>query len=578
MVMKWILNSLDKSIRDNLKYVRSAAELWGELLEHYGQANAIEVYQLRKDLDAVSQANLSLVEYYNKLKNYWETLNSLDPIPQCSCGKISLCTCTLMKRVITRENNSRLIQFLMGLNSGYDHVRTQVLSMDPLPTINRALGLLQKIEKQKQVVESVEVLAETSAYAAYKPAESHQTDKKSKKHCSHCNMNNHNLDECFWVTGCAYCGKPGHKIEKCYRLVGFPSDKGTKTSNKYSKAKPKTFDGKKGFKKSANNVNVMEEEVPVSDNPLATGSSHASSSQGFFVDPDVMNGLVSSVVDQVLKRINDNVTSLSTSNFASILPISHANVVHHSFLLHDWIIDTGASGHMTFNFALLHNVRVLPKPLSIGLPDGTVKYVTKIGDVCLTDDIVLLNVLFVPDFKQNLLSISKLIDNNKLCVVFSTAACEFQDLSTKKVIATGQRIGDLYRFQNFNTQALVDKVVSLVSKVFECHSCSDNKHGFHSVNSSTSSISAALLHARLGHMGYDKLKFVNTNNGIIKENLPCEICVLSKHHQFPFPISSSKASYVFELLHMDVWGPYNTPTVTGAKYFLIILDDFSRNT
>ncbi|XP_074299389.1 uncharacterized protein LOC141630475 [Silene latifolia] len=33
MVMKWILNSLDKSIRDNLKYVKSAKELWGELLE-----------------------------------------------------------------------------------------------------------------------------------------------------------------------------------------------------------------------------------------------------------------------------------------------------------------------------------------------------------------------------------------------------------------------------------------------------------------------------------------------------------------------------------------------------------------
>ncbi|XP_074276895.1 uncharacterized protein LOC141600551 [Silene latifolia] len=361
MVMKWILNFLDKSIRDNLKYV-------------------------------------------NKLKNFWDTLDSLDPIPQCSCGKISLCTCTPMKRVVAGENNSKLIQFLMGLNNGYD-----------------------------QVVESVDVFTESSVYAAYKPPESHQADKKSKKHCSNCDMNNHSLKECFWVNGCAYCEKPGHKIDKCYRLVGFPSDKSNKPADKYPKAKPKSYDGKKSFKKTANNVDVIEEAPPVADNPLA-------GSQGITVDPGVMNGLVSSVVDQVLNRLNE---------FSCILLLSHANAVHSSLMLHDWIIDTGASDHMTFNFFLMHNVRILPKPLSIGLPDGTVKYVTKIGDVSLTDNIVLLSVLFLPDFRQNLLSVTKLIDNNNLCAMFSASACEFQDLSTKNIIAYGRRVGDLYRFQNF---------------------------------------------------------------------------------------------------------------------------------
>ncbi|XP_074276910.1 uncharacterized protein LOC141600568 [Silene latifolia] len=53
MVTKWILNSLNKSIRENLKYVKSAEELWEELLERYGSANAIEIYQLKKDLGAL---------------------------------------------------------------------------------------------------------------------------------------------------------------------------------------------------------------------------------------------------------------------------------------------------------------------------------------------------------------------------------------------------------------------------------------------------------------------------------------------------------------------------------------------
>ncbi|XP_074265479.1 uncharacterized protein LOC141587913 [Silene latifolia] len=489
------------------------------------RANAIEIYQLKKDLDVVSQSNLSLVEYYSKLKNYWETLDSLDPIPQCSYDKIAQCSCTLMNRIVARENNSKLIQFLMGLNTGFDNIRTQILSMDPLPTINRALGLLQKIEKQKHVVESVEVLTEASAYASFKAVDVNTHEKKEKKYCSHCKMNNHNLDECFWVNGCDYCGKPGHKIDKCYRLVGFLSDKTAKPPTKPAKPKPKNFGGKSGYKKSANTVHVIEHNDSEDDHPLVQ-SSDASTSQSF--DPNMLDGLVTSVVDQVLKRISDNMPSLSSSNFTGMVPNSLANAVHHNLFLHDWIIDTGASDHMTFNTRLLHNVRFLPKSLPIGLPDGSIKHVSKVGDIRLNDKILLQNVLLISDFKQNLLSVSKLIDDNKLFDVFSAANCSFQDLSTKLVIATGRRIGDLYRFQNFNIQDLVNKVVSIVSKTLGC--TSSVSQSLHSANSSSCSASVDLLHARLGHIGFDKLNYVNTlhNNG--KKVKHCETCVLSKHH------------------------------------------------
>ncbi|CAM8883274.1 unnamed protein product [Rhodiola kirilowii] len=33
---------------------------------------------------------------------------------------------------------------------------------------------------------------------------------------------------------------------------------------------------------------------------------------------------------------------------------------------------------------------------------------------------------------------------------------------------------------------------------------------------------------------------------------------------------------VFDLLHCDVWGPHHEPTYSGARYFLTIVDDFSR--
>ncbi|KAL8160211.1 hypothetical protein V2J09_001748 [Rumex salicifolius] len=38
------------------------------------------------------------------------------------------------------------------------------------------------------------------------------------------------------------------------------------------------------------------------------------------------------------------------------------------------------------------------------------------------------------------------------------------------------------------------------------------------------------------------------------------------------------AETVFELLHMDLWGPYKSPTYSGAHYFVTVVDDFSRAT
>lgn len=40
----------------------------------------------------------------------------------------------------------------------------------------------------------------------------------------------------------------------------------------------------------------------------------------------------------------------------------------------------------------------------------------------------------------------------------------------------------------------------------------------------------------------------------------------------------SNSTFCFELIHFDVWGPYAIPTHSGARYFLTVVDDFSRNT
>lgn len=53
---------------------------------------------------------------------------------------------------------------------------------------------------------------------------------------------------------------------------------------------------------------------------------------------------------------------------------------------------------------------------------------------------------------------------------------------------------------------------------------------------------------------------------------------LARHTRLPFKHIDSRTAKFFQLLHIDVWGPYHVPTVGGNKSFLITVDDRFRMT
>ncbi|GKB86161.1 zinc finger, CCHC-type containing protein [Tanacetum coccineum] len=60
-------------------------------------------------------------------------------------------------------------------------------------------------------------------------------------------------------------------------------------------------------------------------------------------------------------------------------------------------------------------------------------------------------------------------------------------------------------------------------------------------------------------------------------NQVCEGCVLSKQTRIPFPEQAVfRAKKPLELIHADLCGPITPTTVGGSKYFLLLVDDFSR--
>ena len=53
---------------------------------------------------------------------------------------------------------------------------------------------------------------------------------------------------------------------------------------------------------------------------------------------------------------------------------------------------------------------------------------------------------------------------------------------------------------------------------------------------------------------------------------------MAKLKRSPFSFHNKISSCAFDLIHMDVWGPYSTPTLDGFKYFLTVVDDATRAT
>ncbi|XP_056688172.1 uncharacterized protein [Spinacia oleracea] len=65
-------------------------------------------------------------------------------------------------------------------------------------------------------------------------------------------------------------------------------------------------------------------------------------------------------------------------------------------------------------------------------------------------------------------------------------------------------------------------------------------------------------------------------NGLSEYN--CVVCYNSKHHKLPFAVSTSRADVCFDLIHLDLRGPYRVRSFDGASFFLIVFYDHSRTT
>ena len=203
-----------------------------------------------------------------------------------------------------------------------------------------------------------------------------------------------------------------------------------------------------------------------------------------------------------------------------------------------WVIDSSATDHMTGTSSLLSDLKQSSSLLNVTLANGSATTFSGLGTANLSPNLSLSSVLYIPDFPFNLLSISKLTKILNCATIFLSTHCIFQDLKTGKIIGGGHEANGLYYLDRCGSSRLVASHLSISPLQHHCH---------------------------LGHPSLKNLKSLVPSCRLI-ESLQCEACQLGKHNTVPFASRcESHVSSPFHLVHSNIWGPINTPSLLGFR-------------
>ncbi|XP_022018192.1 uncharacterized protein LOC110918136 [Helianthus annuus] len=127
----------------------------------------------------------------------WKKLDQILQIPTCTCD------------AATQYNNFshlvKLMQFLMGLDSAYQSVRTSLLIREPLPSVKDAFAIVSREESHR----NANVKDNTVGFFS-KVNPNIENKKRFIKN------QNQGLK-------CSHCNKTGHSVDKCFEIIGYPS-------------------------------------------------------------------------------------------------------------------------------------------------------------------------------------------------------------------------------------------------------------------------------------------------------------------------------------------------------------------
>jgi hypothetical protein len=231
---------------------------------------------------------------------------------------------------------------------------------------------------------------------------------------------------------------------------------------------------------------------------------------------------------------------------------------------HIWIIDTKATDHMISSVSLFTSITAIVSH-QVKLPNGHFVEVTHIGTVKLSEHLVLTNVLCMPSFSFNLISTSQLIKNINCCLIFIAGFYFIQNWHTWRTIGIGREQGGLFHLLQLSKASTTSD--SLSAPAINSAYVSDSVKAL--VSSTVKTVPADVWHFRLGYLSQSRMSLLHDFISSIpcKSTTVCTICPLARQRRLSFSISTSVSTLVFELIHVDIWGPFSVRSINGSSCF-----------
>ncbi|XP_073112311.1 uncharacterized protein [Elaeis guineensis] len=482
-VVAWLLASMVPSVAHTVEALTNAYELWQAVATTYSyKGNNMHAHKIQRELRGLNQGSRSVIEYVGELKRLWNDFDFYNPFTPTHPGDVDE-----FRKWIERQ---RLVDFLDGLNPEFEYRRSSILSTQKWPTLDETISLVLSEETRLTTMSSSintairsALVVQPNTLGSSTPNSAQETQPRPRG-----------------VKICDHCHKPGHIKAYCYELHGRPNrgrgrgggrfgrGRGQYNQAHFSSMGDLSVEEIQLLEKFRSGVNISESSTSTEDS-----SNQPASSQGNFAQIG----------------ISDQIHALNCSNFFP------------------WVVDSGASNHMTGSFRDFVSYIPCSGHDKVRLADGSFTPISGKGSIKCTFELPLSSVLHVPRFPINLLSISAITNDLDCAVTFFKTHCVFQEPKTGRKLGTGKMRNGLYYLEGGVSEGYSETSLTVSSSQKE---------------------DLLLQHRRLGHLSFTLLaRIFPSVFETYKEKLVCDACELAKHTRSTYPNSGRRSKTMFEV-------------------------------
>jgi len=506
--------TIEEDVLEHIRDAKNPHEAWKTFADLFSKKNDTKLQLLESELLSIAQRELTVAQFFHKVKTLCREISELDA--EAPIGE------TRMKRII-----------IHGLRPDFRSFVAAVQGWQTQPSLVEFENLLAGQEALAKQMGEVPLKGEVDALYVHKgrwKPKQHANDR-SKRNEDKIKFNRveRNSSEARgygikrkFEGKCYNCGKKGHMAKDCWQ------------KKEHVEGNAATFKIEDEWDAHAFFTAVEEEEC-------LQRKEHVEN-------------------DAVTFKIEDEwdahafFTEVKEAAFTVTTP-------EHIDYEKDWIIDSGCSNHMTGDKEKLKNLVEYKGKHVVVTANNSKLAIAHVGDAVVSSqlnlkDVSLQNVYHVPGMKKNLLSVAQLTSSGHFVLFGPQDVKVYRDLeSLDEPVIKGQRLESVYVMSA--QTAYVDKT--------------------------RKSETVDLWHQRLSHVSFSKLNMMMRRSALkglpqleVRIDAICAGCQYGKAHQLPYEESKWRAKGPLELIHSDVFGPVKQASVSGLKYMVTFIDDFSK--